>query len=274
MNANAQAKAKWDAAPAATKGKYFEYVVQALIDAYCGAGDTVVDIGANWGSHTQVMLEAVGPRGRVFAVEPDPMLGGQLEGWRALYPNLSVLRVALSDHNGTAEFFRAEETGYNSLNAEVSARTTVKDTIRVDLRRIDDVPDLANRPVSFIKIDVEGEELRVLRGGEALIRRCRPMIVAEVDWKFLFRGEGKPSERVLFDWLATLCPGGYRMLDLFGQPVTQFEWDAWNVAMVPADFPRLAELSQTCAKAGLRFFEVQAEWDPMVRYRASRAGRG
>ena len=270
MDASAAVKAKWDAGPARIKGKYFEYVVQALIDAFCRVGDSVVDIGANWGSHTQVMLEAVGPSGRVFAVEPDPMLGDRLETWRALYPNLSVIRVALSDHNGRAEFFRAEETGYNSLNAEVSARTTLKDRIEVELRRMDDVPEFRDGRPSFVKIDVEGEELRVLTGAEALIRRCQPMIVAEIDWKFLFRGEGKPSESVLFDWMATLCPGGYRMFDLFGKPVTKFEWDAWNVVMLPAESPDTDRVRYVCAEAGLRFFDVEENWDPMVRYRASR----
>lgn len=273
MDASATAKAKWNAAPAPSKGKYFEYVIQALIDACCRPGDCVVDIGANWGSHTHVMLEAVGPTGHVVAVEPDPALAHNLETWRARHPNLQVLRVALSDHSGTAEFFRAEETGYNTLNAEVSARTRVKDRITVPLRRLDELPELAAFAPSFVKIDVEGEELRVLFGAEALLRRTRPIVVAEVDWKFLFRGEGKPSEQVLFDWMARLCPGGYRMFDLFGQDVTRFEWDAWNVVMLPADAAREARLKQVAAEAGLRFFEVEAGWDPMVRFRKA-AGRG
>lgn len=267
MDVRAAAKAKWDAAPQPTKGKYFEYVVQALIDAFCREGDTVVDIGANWGSHTHVMLEAVGSRGRVFAVEPDPALFERLDAWRGTHPNLTVVPVALSDHNGTAEFFRAEETGYNSLNAEVSARTKAKDRIEVVLRRMDDLSEFAAVAPSFIKIDVEGEEWRVLQGAEGLIRRCLPMIVAEIDWKFLFRGEGKPSEQVLFDWMARLCPDGYRMFDLFGQPVTQFEWDAWNVVMVPASFAGIDRVPLACGEAGVRFFEVEKDWDPMVRFR-------
>ncbi|HYF07403.1 MAG TPA: FkbM family methyltransferase, partial [Acetobacteraceae bacterium] len=260
-------KAKWDLASPASKGRYFEYVVQALIDAFCHPGDCVVDVGANWGSHTHVMLERVGPGGEVFAFEPDPVLGDHLETWRVRHANLAVVRVALSDHNGTAEFFRAQETGYNTLNAEVMARTEPKDRIRVVLRRMDAVPELASKNVSFIKIDVEGEELRVLFGAEALIRRCRPMIVAEVDWKFLFHGEGKPSEGVLFEWMARVCPGGYRMLDLFGRDVTGFEWDAWNVVMVPADFVRTDHVRRVCEEAGLRFFEVEDQWDPTLRFR-------
>ena len=267
MDASAAVKAKWNAAPIAGKGKYFEYVIQALIDAFCRPGDCAVDIGANWGSHSWVMLEAAGPRGEVIAVEPDPALAAHLETWTARHPNLHVLRVALSDHSGMAEFFRAQETGYNTLNAEVSQRTQAKDRISVPVRRLDELSEFAARSPSLVKIDVEGEELRVLFGAEAMLKRCRPLVIAEVDWRFLFRGDGKPSEHVLFNWLAGLCPGGYAMFDLFGQPVTQFEWDAWNVAMLPAGSQDADALRTVCIEAGLRYFEIEAGWDPMMRFR-------
>jgi xanthine/CO dehydrogenase XdhC/CoxF family maturation factor len=156
----------------------------------------------------------------------------------------------------------------------VSQRTQIPETLTVLLRRLDDVPDVAAITPHFSKIYVEGEGLRVLFGAEATIRRARPIIVAEVDWKFLFRGEGKPSEQVLFDWLAGLCPGGYRMFNFFGEPVTAFDWDAWNVVMLLHDHPETAAVLRTVVDAGQRFFALTGDWDPMKRYRDAAAAAG
>ncbi len=265
---------RWSASSNDVKGKFFEFVIQGLVDEHCPKGGCAIDIGANWGSHTYVMLEAVGSEGRVLAFEPDPRLAALLIRWQARFPNLTIIPIALSDHEGTAQFFRAEETGYNTLNREVSERTKVAETLAVSLRRLDDVAEVAAVAPHFIKIDVEGEELRVLFGAEATIRRTRPIVVAEVDWKFLFRGEGKPSDQVLFDWMGRLCPGGYRMFNFFGEPVTAFDWDAWNVVMLPHDDPRMAGVLRTMEEAGRRFFELGEPWDPMKRFRDGSAAAG
>ena len=273
MNTRATTHERWSNSSNEVKGKFFEFVIQELIGRHCPTSSCAIDVGANWGSHTYVMLEAVGAEGRVIAFEPDPRLAGLLTNWQARFPNLAIIPIALSDHEGTAQFFRAEETGYNTLNREVSERTQVAETLAVTLRRLDDVPEVAATTPHFIKIDVEGEELRVLFGAEGTIRRAKPLIVVEVDWKFLFRGEGKPSERVLFDWMARLCPGGYRMFNFFGEQVTEFDWDAWNVVMLPADFADTPRLMETMAEAGQRFFEVASAWDPMKRFRDGTAAQ-
>lgn len=263
---------RWSASPNEVKGKFFEFVIQALIDRHCPASGCAVDIGANWGSHTYVMLEAVGSQGRVIAFEPDPHLASRLlDNWRKRFPNLTVIPVALSDHEGEAKFFRAKETGYNTLNREVSERTQVAETLEVPLRRLDDVPEMHGIIPDFIKIDVEGEELRVLFGAESTIRRTKPVLVVEIDWRFLFRGESKPSEQLLFDWLHGLCPGGYQIYDFFGKLVTGFDWDAWNVVMVPAGYADIARVLETMAESGQRFFETPKDWDPMKRYREGTA---
>lgn len=273
MNTRTMTHERWSNSSNEVKGKFFEFVIQELIDRHCPTSGCAIDVGANWGSHTYVMLEAVGAEGRVIAFEPDPRLAGLLTNWQTRFPNLAIIPIALSDHDGTAQFFRAEETGYNTLNREVSERTQVAETLAVTLRRLDDVPEVAATKPHFIKIDVEGEELRVLFGAEGTIRRAKPLIVVEVDWKFLFRGEGKPSEHVLFDWMARLCPGGYRMYNFFGEPVTEFDWDAWNVVMLPADFADTPRLMKTLDEAGQRFFEVASAWDPMKRFRDGTAAQ-
>ena len=274
MNTRPTTHERWSAASNETKGKFFEFVIQGLIDAHCPKGGCTIDIGANWGSHTYVMLEAAGSSGVVLAFEPDPRLAALLTNWRERFTNLTVIQIALSDHDGEAQFFVAEETGYNTLNREVSERTKVANTLAVQLRRLDDVPEVAALTPHIVKIDVEGEELRVLFGAETTIRRTRPIIIAEIDWKFLFRGEGKPSEEILFDWLEGLCPGGYRMFNFFGDPVTGFDWDAWNVVMLPHGHPETEAVLRTVEDSGRRFFELDGSWDPMKRFRDGTAAAG
>ena len=49
------------------------------------------------------------------------------------------------------------------------------------LIRLDDDPDILAMDVDFLKMDTEGHELFVLRGGEQLLRRCRPLLQLEMN---------------------------------------------------------------------------------------------
>jgi len=59
----------------------------------------------------------------------------------------------------------------------------------VDIVRIDDFLCTADEPVSFIKIDVEGMEVDVLRGARETIMRHRPIMMMEMDHKLTDLGE-------------------------------------------------------------------------------------
>ena len=124
---------------------------------------------------------AVGPRGRVLAVEPSP------ENVRRLVRNLElneldnveVRGVALAEEEGEVLLQLGADPAFHSTTTVVRARET-SECMVVKAQTLDGVWRGAGSPeVSFLKIDTEGAELDVLRGGRCLLRAYRPPILIE-----------------------------------------------------------------------------------------------
>ncbi|MCS6773874.1 MAG: FkbM family methyltransferase [Thermoflexales bacterium] len=140
-------------------------------------GKVVYDVGAYQGIFTMFFARAVGDRGHVVAFEPNPRSAEQLREHIALngFSNVRVVQVALSDADGMGKLAVPK-------NAPEMSQLTVGSTgFVVPIHRLDTLLRELNLPVpSFIKIDVEGEELPVLRGSATLLREQRPVLLIEV----------------------------------------------------------------------------------------------
>jgi FkbM family methyltransferase len=118
-------------------------------------GDVVIDGGANKGGFTKAAAEAVGSRGRVFAIEPDPRCHGELDALALTLPQVTVLPVALDYRKGVTTLRRAKHPEQSSLY-----ETAVKeplDTLEVQ---------------TLVKLDLQGAEPDVILGGSGLLGRC------------------------------------------------------------------------------------------------------
>ena len=148
--------------------------------------DAVIwDVGANVGVFT-FAAAGLAPEGQVFAIEADPWLAALLRRTSALPEyetrRVTVLSVALSDKNGTAEFViarRGRASNYLSDAGGWSQAGGVRERIRVPTLTIDTLLEQFPRP-KFVKIDVEGAEIMVLRGASKLLRDVRPTLYVEV----------------------------------------------------------------------------------------------
>jgi FkbM family methyltransferase len=137
---------------------------------------TAWDVGAHIGFLTVIASRAVGRDGQVHAFEPhDDNRARLLETLRLNdLDNVSVHDVALSSQSGLVPFYRHRFTTSWSLDAdrgqghEADVRCTTLD----DLAESIGTPDL-------IKIDAEGVELEVLRGGASVIAETRPVLIVE-----------------------------------------------------------------------------------------------
>lgn len=156
------------------------FKVEPCIRRFCRPGATVVDVGANIGEWTLQMADAVGPGGRVVAVEPIPRMAEAIEK-SALANNMtqvSVHALALADAEGQAEF--SVERG-NTGGSRLGRAAGAVDTITVPVATLDALlARLAIGRVDFIKVDVEGFELEVLRGARATLARDAPGMYLEV----------------------------------------------------------------------------------------------
>lgn len=134
-------------------------------------GDIVVDAGAHIGSFT---VKVAGSAGKVIAFEPEPENFKLLLRNTARLQNVEAHQRALWSENCQATLYHnRSHTGASSL---IPLPPGVCDyELEVEAVRLDDVVD----SVDFLKMDVEGCELEVLKGAQNVIRSCSPVIVFE-----------------------------------------------------------------------------------------------
>jgi len=140
-------------------------------------GEVVIDVGAHIGLYTVRSARAVGKGGLVIALEPDPETFALLN----LNVNLNksgdvvTLRRAAYESDGTSILHRSVGSGGHSLvrvseetTGEIEVPTITLDTLArmFDLDRVD-----------WVKIDVEGAELAVLKGANNALRMVKSLIV-------------------------------------------------------------------------------------------------
>jgi FkbM family methyltransferase len=185
-----------------------------------GATSNCLDIGASAGEVLKEMVR-LAPRGTHFAFEPLPDF---YETLVKRFPNVRVHNVALSDT--TEEFTPFQHVVSNPAYSGLRRRRYDRPEERVEeivvrTARLDElIPQ--DLHVHFVKIDVEGGEFQVLKGGVGTVRRNRPFIVFEfglggADWygvqpEDMYRmlsGSGLDVS-LISDWLSGNTPLGER----------------------------------------------------------------
>jgi FkbM family methyltransferase len=162
------------------QGSFEDAEVKTLMDA-ARSGRVAIDIGANVGIFTIPLARAVGTDGAVWAFEPLPE---NVDRLRANVrdnelTNVRVVAAAASDTDGALSFQVAGDSAYGSTREVFSDWRTGR-SLTVPGVRLDSEWRACGMPhVSVIKIDVEGAELAALRGAQAVIRRCRPVLLVE-----------------------------------------------------------------------------------------------
>jgi FkbM family methyltransferase len=147
-----------------------------------GAGDGVIEVGANLGTHTLAFSRMVGREGRVYAFEPQRIVFQTLAANLAVNSvvNVECFQVAVSDKPGSLKLPDIDYTVEGNFGAVEIERYQAG--IKVPIVTLDDFLDLPpNRKIKFIKIDVEGMEQGVIRGAEKLISAHAPFLYVEND---------------------------------------------------------------------------------------------
>ena len=151
----------------------YEPEYRRLFERELRPGATVVDAGAHIGTYTVLACRAVGPSGRVIAIEPDPYNMRALEAnvRRLGCANVALVRKALADSPGRARFQQSLGTISSSFEAR-AGRGPFRE-LETDVTSVD--AELAGVDVGalVVKLDVEGAEPRALAGMTETIRRAR-----------------------------------------------------------------------------------------------------
>ena len=148
-------------------------------------GDLAIDVGAHKGGYLHSMRRRVGPTGAVVAFEPQPELADYLRsrvsdfGWT----NVTVLERALSSSRGRRPLWRPGEVPSPAASLGGASLPPGAHGLEVDVDTLDEALGSlrGDRPVRFLKCDVEGHELEVLLGGARTFERHRPFVLVECE---------------------------------------------------------------------------------------------
>jgi FkbM family methyltransferase len=162
----------------------FEEPEYAFVESFLKKSMTVLDIGANEGYYTLLASRCVGQSGQVIAFEPSPRERRRLRTNLLInnFRNVQVLALAVgsSADQVNLHVVKGPESGCNSLRPpDIQGETK---PLKVNVTTLDDfLRRNGTRRVDFIKMDVEGAELSVLRGASGLLRTTpRPFIMTEI----------------------------------------------------------------------------------------------
>jgi FkbM family methyltransferase len=160
-----------------------------LTDRFVGSGAVTVDVGASWGLFSYHLARRVGRTGTVFSYEPHPANRVVLEKLAKTRPYVRFRPAAVSDEAGSAEmqvpvFGGRHVTAQSSIAHGFDGQHGVRVAkVSVPTVRLDD--EVADRPIDFIKIDVEGHEIAVLRGAATVLRKYLPPMLIEIEQRHL-----------------------------------------------------------------------------------------
>jgi FkbM family methyltransferase len=202
-----------DFAGAALLEGQFEDPERIFVTRFLKPGMTVLDIGAHKGLYSLISSFKVGPSGQVLAFEPSLRERKRLKHhiWLNRCRNVSVFDFALGESEGSADLFvvQGTETGCNSLR-HPDVLQPVR-SVRVSVKMLDEVlREQKISTVDFIKLDVEGAELSVLKGAAQLLKGSyRPLILCEVQ-DLRTAPWGYPASRII----EYLCSCGYSWFTL------------------------------------------------------------
>ena len=187
----------------------FEESTTRLFQRLVIPGMVVIDIGAHVGYYTLISARQAGPKGRVYAFEPDPdnhatlLRNIELNGYR----NVIAVRKAVSDRVGDAQLY---------LSATVSGNHSIyrhglpgRGSIPVETTTVDSMLEELEWPhVDLVKIYVEGAEVAVLDGMPQLLGKSASFNLILEFMPALLHSAGV-APRQFLDKLAYLFPKVY-----------------------------------------------------------------
>jgi FkbM family methyltransferase len=168
------------------------------LSAVVRPGDTVFDVGAAHGMYTVPFAELVGPSGHVYSFEPHPRQQKQLGFLRGLLGarQITVIPAAVGAEHAERTMRLPHRFGfpiYGHAHIAEGAAPYTDPRMKIKLwhtlmTSVDHWSEQENiESISFIKVDVEGFEPKVIEGAEGMISRCLPSLLLEIEDRHLAR---------------------------------------------------------------------------------------
>jgi FkbM family methyltransferase len=184
-----------------------------ILNQFVDKSRAAVDVGAHAAMYAGRLVQL---SRRVYCFEPLPHLAADLK--RKLPKSARIFAVGLSDKEGWADLRVPMHDGAPAFGlASVEPRTDGGELMvfRIPLRRLD---ELVQEPVGFIKIDVEGHELKVLQGALSILTTHKPNLLIESEKR---HNEDAPEN--VFRFLEALGYQGLFLTNGALRPIREFD---------------------------------------------------
>ncbi|HTB58381.1 MAG TPA: FkbM family methyltransferase [Polyangia bacterium] len=159
----------------------FEISETRLVQAFLQPGMTFLDVGAHIGYYTLIAARLVGDAGHVHSFEPGKEMRAHLEAnvARNGLRNVEIHPQALAERTGEVGFYPSELASNQGISSIIASGDGRAAPVTVPSFSLDDfAASLGGRRIDFLKMDIEGAELQVIRGGRRLLgeKEAPPMI--------------------------------------------------------------------------------------------------
>ena len=168
---------------------------------------TVLDIGANKGRRARNFRKLF-PDATIYCIEPIPVMCRVLERWaRTQCGKVKVIELALSSAPSEASFFISKrKTIWSTLREPPPDKAAEFDEIKVRVGTLNQLAEeLDLKGDVLIKIDAEGLDLEIIRGGKHMLQRASAVIAETAFYRGAFGDDGPTFE----DFMAELGALGY-----------------------------------------------------------------
>jgi FkbM family methyltransferase len=184
-------------------------VIRALIEP----GQTVIDIGANIGFYTNIFSDIVGSNGKVHAFEPDVTNYSHIKKISGKNNNVVLRQKAVSDKTEPLKIFTSKLLNVDHRTYPVEQYESSYD---IEAVSIDDYV-AGSFKVDFIKMDIQGHELKALRGMKKTLGVFQPILLTEF-WPSGLKQAGDSAD----EYLSLVQSYGYSIYQLNGRAISNF----------------------------------------------------
>jgi FkbM family methyltransferase len=205
-------------------GKRENYSTDLILkDRLINPNQIVLDIGANIGYYALMEAKTVGPNGKVYAVEPVPKNFKVLKENVEMNElnNVELFNIALGDKDCITKMHVSTKSNWSRI-AKKNIPDKIEETISVEMTTVDKF--IKNKKVpTFIRMDVEGYEVNILKGMQKLIKQknldifveFHPQLISIADIKYFFENlEGNQFQIKYY----------FMNPHLFQNPLTEFSY--------------------------------------------------
>jgi len=195
-----------------TRNQRYDSYTRKIIERSLKPDSNCIDIGCHKGDILDLMIKGAA-RGKKIGFEPIPELFRYLTGKYAGDPDVIIYPTALYDQTGTTTFQHVlNAPAYSGIRRrKYDGKHVEIQQITVETGLLDDIIPEDTR-IDLLKIDVEGAEFNVMKGGVKTLKRCRPLIIFEFGLGAAEFYNAKPND--LYTFLDKEC--GMRISTLKG----------------------------------------------------------